>query len=102
MVKKVLIIIVLLSLFVVSNAIAGQMTVPNKNGNIACFDQGGVPTVTISPGAVATIRCYPHNTNYPLPVQGKLSRPLNSCKTGGRHRLTVINSNGKGNITITW
>jgi hypothetical protein len=102
MIKKVLIISVLLSLFVVGNAIAGKMTVPNKNGNIIGFDQGGVPTVTLSPGAIATIRCYPHNTNYPLPVQGRLSRPLNSCKVGGRHRLTVINSNGKGNITITW
>ncbi len=102
MIKKILIISVLLSLFVVGNAIAGKMTVPNKNGNIIGFDQGGVPTVTTSPGAIATIRCYPHNTNYPLPVQGKLSRPLNSCKGGGRHRLMVINSNGKGTITITW
>lgn len=101
MVKKILLISVLLSLFVVGNAMAGKMTVPNKNGDIAGFSQGGAPTVTLSPGAVATIRCYSHNKNYPLPVQGRLSRPLNMCG-GGAHRLMVVNSNGKGNITIIW
>jgi len=101
MLKKILIISVLLTLFTFSIAMAGTKTVPNKNGDIAGFSQGGVPTVTLSAGAVATIRCYPHNVNYPLPVQGKLSRPLNMCK-GGAHRLTVVNSNNKGTITINW